>query len=185
MATIFIAGSIRIKNLDIQVKNRIDNIISSNNKIVVGDAKGADTSIQTYLHENDFSNVVVYCSGDQPRNNIGGWPVCIIHPNASAGSRAYFTAKDLKMSVDADFGLMVWDAKSTGTLSNVIELLKQDKKSVVFINKIKEFRKITTVSDLRELTKCMSEHSVTKANQKIKLFDKIEDLDPQQLSMFA
>ncbi|MCF6275390.1 MAG: hypothetical protein L3J05_06475, partial [Robiginitomaculum sp.] len=68
---------------------------------------------------------------------------------------------------------------------NVIELLKQNKKSVVFVNKLKEFRTITNVSDLRKLTKCMPEHAVAKANQKIKLFDKLEKLDPQQLSMFA
>jgi len=39
----------------------------------------------------------------------------------------------------ADYGLMIWDAKSTGTLSNVIELLKRKKKAVVFVNKEKTF----------------------------------------------
>lgn len=185
MTTVFIAGSIRIKNLDFRVKERIDNIISSNGKIVMGDAKGADLSIQTYLYENNYLNAVVYCSGNHPRHNIGNWPICKVHSNSTVGSRAFFTAKDLKMSEDADFGLMIWDAKSTGTLSNVIELLKQNKKSVVFVNKLKEFRKIASVTDLKELTKCMSEHAITKANQKINLFDNIDGLDPRQLSMFA
>ena len=44
------------------------------------------------------------------------------------------------MAEAADYGLMIWDAKSTGTLSNVIELLSRKKKSLVFVNKEKEFK---------------------------------------------
>jgi len=56
------------------------------------------------------------------------------------------------MAAAADVGLMVWDAKSTGTLSNIIELLAQKKKSVVFVNKEKTFRTISGVEQLDELT---------------------------------
>lgn len=46
MTTVFIAGSINIKNLDPKVKERINNIVASDFEVVVGDAGGADTSIQ-------------------------------------------------------------------------------------------------------------------------------------------
>ncbi|MEG0118158.1 MAG: hypothetical protein RR748_08660 [Pseudomonas sp.] len=49
MTTVFIAGSINIKNLDPKVKERINNIVASDFEVVVGDAGGADTSIEEYL----------------------------------------------------------------------------------------------------------------------------------------
>ncbi len=58
----------------------------------------------------------------------------------------------------SDYGLMIWDSKSTGTLSNVIELLKAKKKSVVFVNKNKEFVTISNVSNLNYLLTFMLEH---------------------------
>ena len=56
MTTIFIAGSIKIKHLDRKFKERIDKIIASGFDVVVGDADGADTAIQTTLFEQGSSN---------------------------------------------------------------------------------------------------------------------------------
>lgn len=56
----------------------------------------------------------------------------VVNTSHAAGTRAFFTAKDLKMAEEADYGLMVWDTKSTGTLSNVIELLKR-KNALLFL----------------------------------------------------
>ena len=47
MTTVFIAGSIKIKHLDRKFKERIGKIIASGIDLVVGDADGADTAIQT------------------------------------------------------------------------------------------------------------------------------------------
>ena len=66
------------------------------------------------------------------------------------------------------FGLMIWDTKSTGTLSNVIELLVRKKKSVLFVNKAKSFKDISTVEELDELLSYMSEHAKQKADEKNK-----------------
>ena len=184
MTTVFIAGSRNIKHLDSKVKERISNVINSNYNIVVGDATGADLSIQNYLKENSAQNVVVYCTGPQPRNNVGAWPVHSVTSNASPGTRDFFTAKDIQMAKVADYGLMIWDTKSTGTLSNAIELLRQKKKSVVFINKHKEFIKISDVPHLENLLLCMSEHAVSKANEKIGLLNTIKELKHEQLGMF-
>lgn len=176
MSTVFISGSIKIKNLDEKVRSRLANVISSGLNVLIGDAGGVDKSVQQYFKENNFTSVTVYCTGDSPRNNDGEWPVVNVAPPVKTKSRAYFTAKDLKMADDSDFGLMVWDCKSTGTLSNVIELLKKKKKSVVYVSPKKAFLNVATVSDLRQLIMQMDDESFIEADKKISLNKKVESL---------
>lgn len=184
MTTVFIAGSMNIKHLDRMVKDRIDNIVESEFDVVVGDADGADTSIQSYLVERDALHATVYCSGTRPRNNVGDWVVKTIEAKHAAGTRAFFTVKDVAMAQVADFGLMVWDSKSTGTLSNVIELLKQKKKSVVFVNKEKIFVTVSDVDSLELLVSYMSPNARLKADLKIRLLSKIAELKHLQPELF-
>ncbi|MCC4598373.1 XRE family transcriptional regulator [Xanthomonas campestris pv. phormiicola] len=183
MTTVFIAGSISISRLHEKVQERINNIISSDLNVVVGDADGADTSIQQCLRDYHATKVTVYCTGDNPRNNVADWPVHRVRSKARAGSRAFFTAKDLEMARSSDYGLMVWDCKSTGTLSNVIELLKEKKKSVVFVNKNKEFVTIADKVSLENLLHFMSEHARAKAEEKIGLLGKLAELNQEQFSL--
>ncbi|RMQ84797.1 MULTISPECIES: hypothetical protein [Pseudomonas] len=169
MPTVFISGSIKIKSLDDKVKSRLDSVMSSGVKVLIGDAGGVDKSVQQYLIKNNFSSVTVYCTGNSPRNNDGSWPVVNVEPPVKTKSRAYFTAKDLKMADDSDFGLMVWDCKSTGTLSNVIELLKKKKKSVVYVSSRSAFLNVSSVSDLQTLVNQMDYDSFVEADKKISL----------------
>ena len=60
--TVFIAGSIKIKHLDRKFKERIDKIIASGFDVVVGDADGADTAIQTDLFDRKRSFNPVPCN---------------------------------------------------------------------------------------------------------------------------
>ena len=182
MTTVFIAGSISISRLHEKVQERINNIVSSNFNVVVGDADGADTSIQRCLHGYRANNVTVFCTGDKPRNNVANWPVYQVYSKAKPGSRAYFTAKDLEMARLSDFGLMIWDCKSTGTLSNVIELLKEKKKSVVFVNKSKDFLTIADNAGLDSLLRLMSENARIKAEERIGLSERIAELSQEQFS---
>lgn len=173
MKTVFIAGSMTIKRLDRLVQERLMNIIVSGYNIVVGDADGVDTSIQLFLAENGAQHAKVYCTGNRPRNNVGKFSVHCVNTYHSPGSRAYFTAKDIEMAKAADYGLMIWDAKSTGTLSNVIELLNNKKYSLVFVNKDKTFKSVKDVFGLEELVAYMSESAKLKANTKMGLEEKI------------
>ena len=183
MTTVFIAGSISISRLHDKVKKRIESVVDSDLDVVVGDADGADTSIQAVLLAKGARQVTVYCSGEQPRNNVADWPVKNVFPEAARGSRAYFTAKDIEMAHESDYGLMIWDCKSTGTLSNVIELLKEEKKSVVFVNKHKDFVTVADVSGLDHLLTFMSEHARTKAEEKISLSAKIAGISRKQFTL--
>lgn len=184
MHKVFISGSMRIKNINHDVLRRIDNIIDSGFQVLVGDADGVDASIQSYLVAKDAKSVLIYCTGDQPRNNLGNWNTQNIQTNYSPGTRAYFTAKDLEMANDCDYGLMIWDAKSTGTLSNAIELLKRHKGSLVFVNKEKTFIKVKTVTDLESLIFYMSESALSKADKKIGLHSSIQKFKNEQGSLF-
>lgn len=183
MTTVFVAGSIAIKKLHPLFRGRLENIVQSQFDIVLGDADGADSSIQQALFDLGAENITVYCSGFKPRNNVGRWPVQNITSDAEHGSREFFTAKDIKMAAAADYGLMVWDTKSTGTLSNVLELLRLGRKSVVFINKDKNFINVRSARDLDGLMDLMSDTARYKAEDKIKLSKKIGALKSPQLDL--
>ena len=185
MTTVFIAGSISISRLHENVQERINKIVSSEFYVVVGDADGADTSIQQCLHDYRAKNVTVFCTGDVPRNNVADWPVHHVYSKARPGSRAYFTAKDLEMARSSDYGLMIWDCKSTGTLSNVIELLKEKKKSVVFVNKNNDFVTIVDKAGLESLLDLMSDDARAQAEEKIALSGRIAELSQEQFPFEA
>jgi hypothetical protein len=183
METVFIAGSIAISRLHPLVEMRIRNVVEKGLNVVVGDADGADSSIQACLHSAEATLVTVYCSGDRPRNNLGEWETHNVFPDAAPGTRAFFTAKDVAMAQAADYGLMIWDTKSTGTLSNVIELLRAKKTSVVFVNKSKEFVTVSDVVGLETLIGHMSDHARAKAEDKIRLKAKIAALSNEQFAL--
>lgn len=183
MTKVFVAGSIKIKHLDPRFVERIQNIVSDEFEIVVGDAKGADTSIQSELLKQMADNVTVYCSGDEPRNNVGGWKVKAVHSTAEPGTRAFFTAKDKAMANDADYGLMLWDSASTGTLTNVLELVRGGKKCVVFVNKNKSFFNVKEPKDLRNLVSVMSSGARNQAEKKIGLSRMLSELINTQFGL--
>ena len=184
MTTVFIAGSMSIKHLNEMFKRRIANIVESGFNVVVGDANGSDASIQQYLFKLGATKTTVYCSG-APRNNVGKWPVYVTNTAYEPGTRAYFGAKDKVMAEAADYGLMNWDAKSTGTLANVLELVASKKKAVVFINKHKTFKTVSTVEQLENLLGCMSEGAKRKADEKMRITQRIEAMRHQQGQMFT
>ncbi|MRU15818.1 hypothetical protein FDP25_10305 [Roseovarius sp. A21] len=183
MSKLFVAGSLSIKHLHPKFLERLDNAIKSGLEIVVGDASGSDASIQRFLADRGVKNVVVYCSGATPRNNLGDWSVECVKSDAAEGTRAFYTAKDRRMAEAADFGLMVWDTKSTGTLNNVIELIRGGKKSVVFINKEKRFAMISEPQEIAELIKAMSPTAKDKAERKIGLSKALNSLTNEQFSL--
>jgi hypothetical protein len=183
MTTVFIAGSINVKHLHPKVQARMMNIIVSDYAVLVGDADGVDTAIQQFLHENGARNATVYCTGGKPRNNVGNWPVHCVTSYHPKGCRAYFTAKDIEMAEAADVGLMIWDAKSTGTLSNVVELLSRKRNSLVFLDKEKQFHKVSNIDELEALVGGMADADRLKADSKIGLLDRIAALRSRALQM--
>ena len=89
------------------------------------------------------------------------------------------------MADDCDYGFLIWDAKSTGTLSNAIELIKRRKKALVYVNKAKEFLTVKHVFDLEALLGFMSEGARIKAEQKIRLTERLNALKNAQSELFG
>lgn len=183
MTTVFVAGSLKIKHLHAKFVDRLKSVMEAGHSVVIGDANGADKAIQEVFFDNSYSALTVYCTGDEPRNNVGGWPVHSVRSNAPAGTKEFFTAKDVEMAHVADFGLMIWDTKSTGTLKNIIELLSEDKVTAVFVNKTKTFVNIQDGKKLAALTTLMSDRALEDAEDKLKLSKAIRDLSEKQLGL--
>ncbi len=116
---VFISGSISLKELPSVAIEKINSFIKNRDIILIGDAYGIDSIVQKYFAVNKYSNVMVYYAGDTIRNNYNNWSTINIKAlNEEKGRELYFL-KDKQMSIDADFGLMIWDGKSKGTLNNI------------------------------------------------------------------
>lgn len=117
---IFIGGSKNLTKLPESAVAKIDEFVRQGCSFLIGDCYGTDLSVQKLLAERGCKNVTIYCSGDAPRNNVGGWQVKALH----CGGRGYefFRQKDIAMVADCDRGYMIWDGKSKGTRQNVEDL---------------------------------------------------------------
>ena len=153
MTTVFLSGSRKITRLNNLVRTRIQNMLDQGFHIVVGDANGADKALQSYLADQGYRNVVVFCAGQDCRNNVGGWKVNEVPVNPKLKGRAFYTQKDKEMASQADYGLVLWDGKSVGSITNVYELLKSGKKAVVYLSPEKRFMNINDLGDVDNLIK--------------------------------
>jgi hypothetical protein len=87
------------------------------------------------------------------------------------------------MAASAEFGLMLWDAASTGTLSNVFQLLSRGKKTVVFVNREKRFVNVKERNDVLDLVSVMTDGARRAADRKIALGTKVSALVNEQIGM--
>ena len=73
------------------------------------------------------------------------------------------------MAIEADYGFVLWDGKSPGSLNNIIELLNKNKKALVYYSPEKEFYSVSTLDDaLRLLDKC-DKDSIDLISKKVRL----------------
>lgn len=132
MTKLFVGGSRRIVRLNPEVVLILDRMLAKKVSILVGDAAGADKSVQQYLHAKGYRDVEVFCSGEECRNNVGNWPLRKVAVESRKRDFDFYAAKDQLMAREADSGLMIWDSKSAGTLMNALRLVKQGKQVSIF-----------------------------------------------------
>jgi hypothetical protein len=132
---VFISGSISIIKLPDSAIKKIDAIIDRNFSVLIGDAKGVDLQVQKYFFEKNYNNVLVYSAGTESRNNVGNWKVKRIN-NSNKKGRELYALKDIAMAEDSDYGLMIWDGQSPGTLNNIKEMKKRSKRFFVILDGI-------------------------------------------------
>ena len=155
MTKVFVGGSRSISHLTNDVQHRLDHIIQQNMLVLLGDANGADKAVQKFLCDRHYQSVLVFCMEQQCRNNLGNWPLRLIENAGHKKGYAYYVLKDEAMAREADYGFMLWDGKSKGTLNNVINLLRETKKVLVYLAPDKRFCALTQLNELDELlTQC-------------------------------
>ncbi len=148
MIKVFIGGSRSISRLTPEIRNRLDEIIRKQLFVLVGDANGADKAVQRYFYAERYDRVEVFCTEGQCRNNLGYWKVTSVPaPGVTRRNFEFYSVKDQKMAEESSVGLMLWDGKSKGTLSNVHRLLEQGKKVVVWIAPQKKFETLGSLND--------------------------------------
>ncbi len=149
---VFVAGSRSLSRLNKDVKRRIDNIVDKGFTVIVGDANGVDKAVQRYLRSRHYCAVVVFCMEAGCRNNVGDWPTrAVAAADSSRRDFAYYSTKDRAMAEEADYGLMLWDGKSRGTLRSVVDLVRQSKPVVVYFAPAKSFHTLRQSSELAEM----------------------------------
>lgn len=151
MNKVFIAGSRKLGKLNDLVRTRLDNIVQNNYTVLVGDANGVDKAVQNYMTSKNYNNVFVYHVGNHYRNNLGQWKTIQVEEPSKTKNFKYYATKDLQMAKDTDYGLMIWDLESKGTLNNMINLLKLNKAVIVYISTKKEFYQLKSFGDLQKL----------------------------------
>jgi hypothetical protein len=148
MKSVFIAGSRSVSTLSPQVVERLNNIIRLGLVVLIGDANGADKAVQQYLARHHYDKVIVYCMCEC-RNNVGDWPSKRhATPSGAKRDRHYYGVKDRAMAKDADWGFMVWNGASKGTLTNLVNLLELRKKSLLYLVPRDQFFRINAFGDL-------------------------------------
>lgn len=151
MTTVFLSGSRRLSRINEDVRRRVANMVGQGFKLIVGDANGADKALQAFLSAQEYTNVLVYCSGPTCRNNVGGWPTINIDVDPKLKGREFYVQKDREMSRAADFGFVVWDGESLGAISNVVDLVLSNKTSVVYLSPAKAFVNVKSAKDAIQL----------------------------------
>jgi hypothetical protein len=177
---IFISGPRAISNLNKSVQERLYGIYEKNYAVLVGDANGVDKEVQNYFYLLNYANVIVYASNGNARNNIGKWPVEAVHVPGNIKGFDFYSAKDKAMADSADYGFMLWNGESKGTLNNIINLLNENKKALVFFSPHNLFVLIDSFEKLDMLLNFCNEE--TK-----KLFEKLyynATCSQLQLSLF-
>jgi hypothetical protein len=183
MTTVFLSGSRRISRLTDDITIRLDNMIEKELEIVTGDANGADKAMQSYLAIKGYRKVTIYYVGSAPRNNVGDWPVQHVEVDRKLKGREFYSQKDRTMSEVADFGLVVWDGRSSGSVQNMLWLIQNGKKLVLYFFPERQFHNICTEGELVDFLASRDDKVLDELGKKIMLPDRLRRGSRHQITM--
>lgn len=168
-STVFVAGSRQISRLPAEVTSRLDTMIEKGFQILVGDANGADKAVQRYLADKSYPNVLVHCMKDHCRNNVGNWPKREVAAPRGAKGFDYYSLKDRAMAEAAEYGLMLWDGKSKGTVNNIVNLSRDNKPVIVYVAPKRRFLTVKVIDDLTAVLAAGDSDSVDQVVSELRL----------------
>lgn len=85
------------------------------------------------------------------------------------------------MAKDTDFGFMIWNGKSNGTLNNTLNLLEQGKKTRLYLKPAQKFYSIIKLKDFEGLLNDCDSEDLKKIDKKIRLYERIDVLSQGNL----
>ncbi len=173
---VFIAGARTVNDLDFSVQKKLAAIINKEYDILVGDCSGVDSSVQRFCNNFQYRKVTVYASNGRARNNIGNWNVKAISVSPEVHGFDFYKQKDMAMAMDADCGFMIWNGESRGTLNNMINLISQEKETLVYITTVK---KMILLRSFTELSSLIRQYAPNALKTYIKL-----SKDSMQIAMY-
>lgn len=176
MSRVFIGGSRKVSRLNDLIRNRLQNMIDKKLHILIGDANGSDKAIQRYFHSEKYPNVSVYCSGEECRNNWGTWEEVHVRVERRKKDRVFYGMKDIRMAEDCDYGLMLWDGESSGTMSNLVNVLSRGRTCLLYISPRKEFVSLKSFESLKRVLESLNPTVLNELDRKIKLRDRLDGL---------
>ena len=131
--TYILGGSRHIVNLPSEVEDLLGEKLSIDEIFYIGDAPGSDTAFQYFFAKKNYKNVKIFSSAGYIRNNVGNWDVELVDSGLKSKSNAVHAFKDRHMCKLSSAGIMIWDCQSAGTLSNVIDLVRQGKNCFIWV----------------------------------------------------
>jgi hypothetical protein len=173
MSKVFLGGSRNLWHINQAIRTRLRNLITNKHTVIVGDANGVDKVAQTLFAEEGYKNVVVYCMDGECRNNVGQWEIKSVDSGGRKKDFSYYAMKDARASQDADYGFMIWDGESKGTLNNVLNLIQQGKFVLVYRSPSSEFIQIRSADDIVSLVADCPSEVVDYLNKTIKFEQRV------------
>jgi hypothetical protein len=183
--TVFLSGSRVISRLNHSIRARLKNIVEQGFRVIVGDANGADKALQSFFADVHYNNVVVFCAGNICRNNVGEWPIENVEVDLKLKGRDFYTQKDKAMAAEADYGFVLWDGKSVGSISNVLELMNSRKPVVVYFGPEKAFYNLKQSEDVHALLRHCDANDYREINKTIHFDRRLGELQPAIQSSFS
>lgn len=173
MSNVFLGGSRNLGRLNSAIRTRLHNLITNKHTVLIGDANGVDKAVQSFFSEEGYRGVVVYCMDGTCRSNVGNWQIKSIDSGGKKKDFSYYAMKDLQLSLDADYGFMIWDGESKGTLNSILNLVHQGKSALVYRSPSHEFIEVKITGDVVSLVASCSSELLEYLNKKIKLEQRV------------
>lgn len=176
--SIVLGGSRKIDRLPSEILDLLADKMNDLGEFIVGDAIGSDLAFQKFFLLSKYKAVTVYSSAGYVRNNIGQWPEQLIDSGLKSKSNATHAIKDRKMVERASSGIMIWDSESAGTLSNVIDLVEQQKECALWLAAESELCRFDNLKSLEKFLLNYPEQT-EEAKKRLKRFRNRENRSTQ------
>lgn len=130
---VVLGGSRHIEKISAEVMDLLNEYVDKKYNFLIGDAPGSDASFQSFFAKKQYKNIKIFSSAGYVRNNVGNWYSELIESGLKSKSNSVHAFKDRHMCKLSNLGIMIWDCQSAGTLSNIIDLIRQGKNCFIWV----------------------------------------------------